>query len=615
MRLAIRVTLVGILTAVAVGVMMLTSTMVSLLTVTAVAATTALIMGGTGDPLSTEKDTLPYVQQYLGMAVNNYITPSSTATPTTGIPQGPYNAVAVITPEEWAPQTGNLTLDQSIAIGTANLDNCIRATNCEYNTDVGSAAPAASDRFVVFGYSQSAAIGTFEKRRLAAEFPNGGGPDVSFVFIGNGNRPNGGFLARGPEGFTVPPGLIFAGATFSGPTPTDTQYETVDIAAQYDAWADVPLNPLNLVAVANWYSSYVHYNYKNVNLGDPGIINQGQYGDTTYYMIPTKILPLLTSVTQLPVIGYPVADALDAPLRVLVEAGYDRTISPGQPAPWNPLYVGDPVKVAASFAVSIPTGLDNAFEDTIGIRPFGTERPGPYGVGGPGVTYDNPPETTATTASTSQTLTDAKKAAALNGAQGSSSVTDSSTDVEDSTAVSQSGNELSDSALSDLESLRDSAAEDLAPVAESERSSADPKPQSSAHPKAGDATESRTEDVTESGTVKSEESLNGNATTDAPTADAATTQPSTSTKSSDESKPPARGPRHALPDNATSAFNSTAPGGESTPPARGPRHARPDTATTSKTNAASTKTSSATAGASTPDHDSTSKGSESDSAQ
>lgn len=374
--------------------------MTSILTATAVAATTALIMGGTGNPLSTEKDTLPFVQKYLGMAVDNYIAPSGIATPPTG---ESYNPVAVITPEEWAPQHGTLSLDQSIAIGKTNLDNCIRATDCEYNTDVGSAAPAAGDNFVVFGYSQSATIGTLEKRALAAQYPNGGGPDVSFAFIGNGNRPNGGFLARGPEGFTMPLGLIFGGATFSGPSPTDTQYQTVDIAEQYDAWADVPLNPLNLFAVANWYSSYVHYNYSNASLSDPGIIDQGQYGDTHYYMIPQKILPLLSPVTKLPVIGNPLADALNEPLRVLVEAAYNRSISPGQPVQFNPLYMPNPIKLAADFLAAIPAGLDNAFEDTIGIRPFGTVRPGPYGVGGPAVTETDPPAAVAETESTATT--------------------------------------------------------------------------------------------------------------------------------------------------------------------------------------------------------------------
>src|SRR5690349_13848031 len=119
--------------------MMVTSTMTSIVAATAVAATTALIMGGTGNPLSTEKDTLAYVQNYLGWTVDNYIAPSGVATPPAG---EEYNPVAVVTPEEWAPQHGTLSLNQSVAIGTANLDNCIRGTNCGYNLDTRSAAPA-----------------------------------------------------------------------------------------------------------------------------------------------------------------------------------------------------------------------------------------------------------------------------------------------------------------------------------------------------------------------------------------------------------------------------------------------------------------------------------------
>ena len=52
---------------------------------------------------------------------------------------------------------------------------------------------------------------------------------VSFVLIGNPNRPNGGILQRF-EGLTVP----FAGITFDGATPTNTDFKTVDITRQYD---------------------------------------------------------------------------------------------------------------------------------------------------------------------------------------------------------------------------------------------------------------------------------------------------------------------------------------------------------------------------------------------
>jgi hypothetical protein len=523
----------GVFAVVAAVLMMVTSTMTSIIAATAIAATTALVMGGTGNPLSTEKDTLSYVKKYLGMAVDNYIAKSGVATPPPG---ESFNPVAVITPEEWAPEHGSLSLDQSIAIGTTKLDNCINSSGCEYNTDVGSAAPAPDDKFVVFGYSQSATIGTFEKRALAAQYPDGGGPDTSFVFIGNGNRPNGGFLARGPVGFTMPLGVIFGGATFSGPSPTDTQYQTVDIAEQYDVWADVPMNPLNLFALANWYSSYVHYNYSEASLNDPGIIDQGQYGDTHYYMIPQKILPLLSSVQALPVVGNPLADALDAPLRVLVEAAYNRSLSPGQPVQFNPLYMGNPIKLAADLLAAIPTGLDNAFEDTMGIRPFGTARPGPYGVGGPAVTETETPAKTAEEADAT------KPTATESTTKKSQTVTVPKDTKKPSAAVPES----------------DSTSQELA---------TDPKPVA----------------VAEGRDVATEKP--GTAATDAPAADDATAK--TPTQHSDDVKRP---PRHAVADGAASSPNpntkrvsqmtkkaqsasASAGSGESSQQ-KGPRHAR-----------------------------------------
>jgi hypothetical protein len=399
MRVAVRPTGMVFLALVCAVLLALTSTTTSAVTL---AATTALIMGGTRHPLSTLPDSMWFVQQYMGTAVHNFISPSSTATtPATGVPTGPYNEVAVITPEQFSPN-GNLTFDQSVAAGKANLDGCIHSNGCAYNPDVGSSS--STDTFVVFGNSQSATIATLEKRTLVGQ-----GTSVSFALIANGNRPNGGFLARGPQGFTIPRPLPFGGATFSGPTPTNTQYPTVDIAQQYDGWADSPENPLDLLADVNadLGIQYLHPNYGNYSLSDPGIVNQGQYGDTTYYMNPTPILPVLMPLQQLPLFGSPLADTLDPQVRVLVEAGYDRTISPGQPTPWNLLYFRNPIALAVDSAVATPTGLDNGLQDILGIRPFGTQRPGPYGVGGPAVTYLNPPATTlnppATTATTQPT--------------------------------------------------------------------------------------------------------------------------------------------------------------------------------------------------------------------
>src|SRR6478735_8781641 len=248
MRLAARSAAVAVATLAAFLSLVLVSTTTAALKLLASGAT-VLVMGGTGHSLSPSEDTDQFVQDYLASAVGNYVAPASTLG--TGIPGGPYNTVAVITPEQSAPNNGTLTFDQSVALGQQNLDNCIKATSCDYNDQVGSVAPTPGDTFVVYGFSQSSTISTLEKRALAAEYAPGEGPDVSFVLIANGNRPNGGFLARGPEGVTIPVGLPFGGSTFNGSTPTDTQYDTVDVAAQYDGWSDFPINPLNLLAVAN----------------------------------------------------------------------------------------------------------------------------------------------------------------------------------------------------------------------------------------------------------------------------------------------------------------------------------------------------------------------------
>jgi hypothetical protein len=393
-------TISALVTAVVVGV---ASIFTSALSFVAVASTTVLIMGGTGNSLATPPDTLEYVQLFTSAAINNFVSPSSTAG--TGIPGGPYNAVAVITPEEAAPGYGSLTLLQSVAQGLASLDSCIASTTCNYNADIGSTAPATSDTFVVFGYSQSAAIAMLEKAKLAAEYAEGEGPDVTFVVTGN-TRPNGGWAARDVDGVFTP--LIFGfprSQMVTDPAPTDTQYATVDIALQYDLLADAPLNPLNLLAMANAYMGVLllHPNYSDYSLSDSGTVDQGQYGDTHYYLIPAPILPLLMPLQKIPFVGSILADTLDPALRVLVEAGYDRTISPGQPTPFNLLYFPNPVKTALNFLLAIPTGLDNGFQDAFGVRPFRTVRPGPDGVGGPSVvdTTSEPADTLVNTSSAS----------------------------------------------------------------------------------------------------------------------------------------------------------------------------------------------------------------------
>jgi hypothetical protein len=333
-----------------------TQTMMPLVVLSA----TALIMGGTGHPLSTPQDSPEFIDSYVNDANNDYIVLTGFCDP------GSCTPTAVSTPEQFMPVSGTMPFDESVAQGVTNLDDAI------------SAQPEGTE-IVVFGYSQSARIASIQKANLAAA---GSTAQVSFVLIGNPNRPNGGILQRF-EGLEIP----ILGVTFDGATPTDTDFKTVDVTRQYDGWSDFPNNPLNPFATANAVAGvhYLHGDYQSVGLGNA--LYQGSYGDTRYYMIPSNRLPLLMPLAELGVPD-PVLTVLDAPARVLVETGYDRTISPGQPTRAMLMYFPNPVETGVNFIIAIPTGLDDGAQQTANIRPFGTppiDQRSPYGVGGPPV--------------------------------------------------------------------------------------------------------------------------------------------------------------------------------------------------------------------------------------
>ena len=150
---------------------------------------------------------------------------------------------------------------------------------------------------MVFGDSQSSSILTHEKRDLAGLSATDKGR-LTFELLANPNRPNGGLLQRFAP-FTIP----IIDLTGSGATPTNTGITTIDIAFQYDAIADFPRYPLNLLADlnmlagANIHSSYMTglNSYTEAELiqavNDPA--NRQTYQDTTYITIPAKHLPLV----------------------------------------------------------------------------------------------------------------------------------------------------------------------------------------------------------------------------------------------------------------------------------------------------------------------------------
>ena len=280
-----------------------------------------------------------------------------------------------------------LAFDDSVAEGRANLDDCIRGNACIVTPSPYTSTGAQQLRdgtYVVNGISQSSAIASAEKSHLIAHPVVG--KTVSFVLVANINRPNGGFLSRFVGAYIPILGISFNGATPTN-SPQSAPLTTVDVTQQYDAWSDFPTNPLNLLADLNGLMGTLFMHHRYLDVDSPALL-QGHYQDTTYYLEPTKLLPLLVPVAAIPVIGMPIARLLDAPLRVLVETGYDRTINPGQPTPARFLYFPNPIKTAINFATAIPPGWDDAISYVSGDplnRPFRTEPQPVYGVGGPPV--------------------------------------------------------------------------------------------------------------------------------------------------------------------------------------------------------------------------------------
>ena len=216
---------------------------------------------------------------------------------------------------------------------------------------------------------------------------NGGlvGSNISFVLIGNPERPNGGVFERLAALGTVP----ILDATFGIPTPTDTapagQTNTTDIAFQYDGVADFPQYPINVLGDLNAIAgfAYVHgdyllpdgaaptgtlpYGYTPATLqaaiDNPA--NQPVYGDTRYVTIPATSLPLLypledlAAATGTSLLVTPFIDLTQPALQVLIETGYNRT-NYGQPTPFGLIPPINLVTLTTQLIAAGAAGIDDA---------------------------------------------------------------------------------------------------------------------------------------------------------------------------------------------------------------------------------------------------------------
>lgn len=325
------------------------------------AADTALVMCGTtcpnaGQALADETNERFLTPLYPGLTIVPVpITTPNEIWPLTGIlrlvltPTGDPELVEYAWPDQplWK-LTGlfDLTLDRSVAAGVVNLEEAMGGSD---------------GHLIIYGYSQGAAVAEAEKRKLAAQYPDAESnpPDIDFVLHAPPSVPNGGLFARVP-GLHIP----ILGATTTGPTPDDTQFDTVIIARQYDFFADFPMYPINVVADLNAIlgALYIHGWPYEVSLAeDHPMLYQGTHGDTTYYIFRTEDLPLFGPLRQL---GVPeeLIDVVEPVAREVVELGYDRDIPPWQPTPFRLVPELDPAEVADNFSHAVNESVENAVE-------------------------------------------------------------------------------------------------------------------------------------------------------------------------------------------------------------------------------------------------------------
>ena len=305
---------------------------------------------------------------YLRVVAQNFIGSTTNCT------IGNCTLIPLTTPAQFWPITGldDLTFDQSVAAGlqmlTAELEAQISA--------------AATEPVVFFGNSQSATLLTLAKRALADRTSADKGR-LLFVLLANPNRPNGGLLGRAAstsdatadatDAVTTDAVTTVVGTTTAVTTPTDTGISTVDITFQYDAVADYPAYPSNVLSVLNTLAGGQIHSGSTTTLNgyteaeltaaisDPA--NQQIFGDTMYITIPAKSLPLVDLLrtfgveNELSDLTTPIADLIEPSMRLLVELGYDRK-SYGQAQPFGPLPADNQIQLDAMMTAAASAGLD-----------------------------------------------------------------------------------------------------------------------------------------------------------------------------------------------------------------------------------------------------------------
>ena len=249
--------------------------------------------------------------------------------------------------------------------GVHNIDQAISAV-------LPSLTPG--EAVTALGYSSSANVVTREMRVLQNQ--PGGAPatdQLQFFLMGNPNRPNGGIMQRF-AGLYVP---LFD-IRLDGSTPVTTPYATTDVSWEYDTASDFPIYPINLLADLNSLIAgpLLHGNYYPAEMNGPRAFPDSTVGNITYITLAPPHLPLLMPLYTL---GFPkpLLDLVEPALTVMVDWGYDRSISPGTPAGARLIPRINPITATIDLVNAVGEGVRNFCNDLTTAAPAQSAAPSP----------------------------------------------------------------------------------------------------------------------------------------------------------------------------------------------------------------------------------------------
>jgi 3'-(hydroxy)phthioceranyl-2'-palmitoyl(stearoyl)-2-O-sulfo-trehalose (hydroxy)phthioceranyltransferase len=253
------------------------------------------------------------------------------------------------------PLTGldSQKVGESVYEGTNNLDAAIRNTK---------------GPMTVVGLSQGSEVMDEEQVRLAHD-PTAPPPDqITFVKVSSPQH----LLQR-----LFPSGTNLPIVDYTVPPQVDSQYNTVEVIAEYDIYGDPPdrFNPLVFAnaVLGRDHSLAAFTDPASVPPQNVLVTTNGRGATTTTYLVPATELPLVSQLRKWGVPN-PVADEMNVVLRPMVDRAYDRNVDPAAPPP-PPVFANLPaipaINVPTVNIPAIPAGIGPVGAPLAAIDPIG----------------------------------------------------------------------------------------------------------------------------------------------------------------------------------------------------------------------------------------------------